>query len=127
MLKVNDLKESIAFYSALFGVPPTKQKKDYAKWLIDDPKVNFSIAEKPKETIGIEHLGIQAESEAELNELYRNVSNARGSVREEGDTICCYSKSKKSWIKDPSGIEWEMFYTSGEVNQYYSDVDSERT
>jgi catechol 2,3-dioxygenase-like lactoylglutathione lyase family enzyme len=118
MLKVNDLNESIKFYSALFGTEPTTQKDDYAKWLIEDPKVNFSIAERPGEK-GIEHLGIQAESETELEEVRHNIGRAsKGVTRDEGDTICCYAKSNKSWISDPQGVEWEAFYTYGESKSY---------
>jgi len=117
MLKVNDLNESIEFYSALFGVAPTLQKNDYAKWMLDDPRVNFSIAERPGAK-GIEHLGIQAENEEELEEIRANIGRAQGDTREEGKTTCCYANSDKTWIADPQGVEWEAFHTFGESEEY---------
>ncbi|WP_420386406.1 ArsI/CadI family heavy metal resistance metalloenzyme [Roseivirga sp.] len=113
-LNVNDLGQSVNFYTALFNEVPTVQKNDYAKWMLEDPRVNFSISLSQKKTAGIEHLGIQAENEQELNQLYLNMDKAEGQVREEGDTVCCYAKSHKSWIHDPQGVEWEMFHTYGE-------------
>lgn len=118
MLKVSDLEESIEFYNHLFGTEPTTRKEYYAKWMLDDPRVNFSIAERPGAK-GIEHLGIQAENEAELEEIRENIGRAaKGTVRDEGDTVCCYAKSDKSWIADPQGVEWEAFYTYGESENY---------
>lgn len=117
MLKVNDLNESIKFYSTLFGIAPTKQKEDYAKWMLDDPRVNFSIAKRegPK---GIEHLGIEAESERELEELRTNIGRTHREARNEGETTCCYANSDKSWVTDPQGVEWETFRTFGESESY---------
>ncbi len=120
MLKVNDLNESIEFYSTLFGVAPTKQKEDYAKWMLDDPRVNFSIAER-EGAKGIEHLGIEAESEEELLELRSNIDRTHGLSRNEGETTCCYANSDKSWISDPQGVEWEAFHTFGESENYSSE------
>ena len=118
MLKVNDLNESVEFYKTLFGTSPTVQKEDYAKWMLDDPRVNFSIAEREGEK-GIEHLGIQAENEEELQELRTNIGNAHGlSTTEEGKTTCCYANSDKTWITDPQGVSWEAFYTFGESDVY---------
>ncbi|WP_138430837.1 ArsI/CadI family heavy metal resistance metalloenzyme [Fodinibius saliphilus] len=117
MLKVNDLEESVEFYSTLFGVAPTKQKDDYAKWMLDDPRVNFSIAQREGDK-GIEHLGIQAENEKELGELRTKIDRTHGLARNEGDTTCCYANSDKSWITDPQGVEWEAFYTFGESEDY---------
>lgn len=118
MLQVKDLEESVNFYRSLFGADPTSRKEDYAKWMLDDPRVNFSIAER-NETAGIEHLGIQAESEVELEEIRRNIARADTSrVRDEGDTVCCYAQSDKSWIADPQGVEWEAFYTYGGSEAY---------
>jgi len=118
MLSVKDLEESINFYSAVFGHQPTVEKEDYAKWLLDDPLINFSIAPKKEGNIGLEHLGIQASSEQELQKIYEHFAQAKGEVREEGHTICCYAQSEKSWLKDPQGIEWEAFYTYGESEIY---------
>jgi len=117
MLKVNSLDESIEFYSTLFGTAPTKRKEDYAKWMLDDPRVNFSIAERDGEK-GIEHLGIEAETEDELVELRSNIDRTHGLARNEGDTTCCYANSDKSWISDPQGVEWEAFHTYAESDEY---------
>lgn len=117
MLKVNDLNKSIEFYSSLFGEKPTKQKDDYAKWMLDDPRVNFSIAEREGDK-GIEHLGIEAETEEELLELRSNIDRTHGLIRNEGETTCCYANSDKSWVTDPQGVEWEAFHTHGESETY---------
>ncbi|MEZ4777211.1 MAG: ArsI/CadI family heavy metal resistance metalloenzyme [Bacteroidia bacterium] len=117
-LKVADLEKSISFYSALFHSAPTVQKPDYAKWMLEDPRINFAITLAPAST-GIEHLGIQAESVDELKELYQRVDKAEGELREEGETVCCYAQSTKGWVKDPEGVEWEMFYTYGESETFY--------
>lgn len=112
-LAVNSIEESIGFYNEMFNAKPTVEKSDYAKWISDNPSVNFSIS-LAKENTGIKHLGIEAENEKELQEIYGNIERADGTVREEGDTVCCYAQSNKSWIKDPQGIEWEAFHTYGE-------------
>lgn len=116
-LNVKDLQQSIEFYTALFGAAPTVVKPDYAKWMLEDPRINFAISPAMGST-GIEHLGIQAESEAELQEVYGRLSQAKGTIREEGKTTCCYANSEKSWIADPQGVEWEAFYTFGESTIY---------
>lgn len=112
-LKVESIDKSVGFYSALFSTEPTVQKPDYAKWMLEDPRVNFSISLTTNE-LGIEHLGIQAETNEELSDLYKAIDKAEGTVRPEGDTVCCYAQSHKSWIKDPQGVEWEIFHTYGE-------------
>jgi catechol 2,3-dioxygenase-like lactoylglutathione lyase family enzyme len=114
---VENLEQSIRFYSTLFAAEPTVLKPDYAKWLLDDPRVNFAISACGREA-GIEHLGIQVEDEAELAEIYGRLKEAEGPVMEEGNTTCCYAKSEKSWITDPTGIEWETFLTHGENTTY---------
>lgn len=116
-IKVKDLQENIAFYSALFATKPSIQKADYVKWMLKDPKVNFAISQNKEET-GIEHLGIQTESREELQKVYGNLEKAKGAIYEEGEYSCCYAKSEKSWIKDPQGVEWEAFYTFGETTIY---------
>lgn len=116
-IKVKNLRENIAFYSALFAAEPSVQKEDYAKWMLKNPKVNFAISQN-EEKIGIEHLGIQAESNEELQEVYGNLEKAKGEIFEEGLCSCCYAKSEKSWIKDPQGINWEAFFTFGESTVY---------
>ena len=115
---VDDLANSIRFYSTLFGARPTVVKDDYAKWMLDDPRVNFAISEGNHAEKGIEHLGIQVESTAELAEVYGRLKTADGPVLEEGQTTCCYAKSEKSWITDPDGVVWEAFLTKGEATVY---------
>ncbi|WP_299819556.1 ArsI/CadI family heavy metal resistance metalloenzyme [uncultured Pontibacter sp.] len=116
-VRVKELDESVAFYTALFGTTPTVHKEDYAKWMLEDPRINFAISLHP-ENAGIEHLGIQAESEEELAEVYSRLKEAKGKIREEGKCTCCYAKSEKSWITDPQGVDWEAFYTFGEATIY---------
>ena len=115
---VSDLDQSIRFYSTLFAAEPTLVKPDYAKWMLDDPRVNFAISSGRHEATGIEHLGIQADSTDELGEVYGRLKQADRPVLEEGRTTCCYAKSEKSWISDPDGIVWETFYTDGEATTY---------
>jgi catechol 2,3-dioxygenase-like lactoylglutathione lyase family enzyme len=114
---VDDLTQSIGFYSALFATQPTVTKTDYAKWMLDDPRVNFAISTRGR-TPGLDHLGIQVESPAELEDVYARLRAAGGAVVEQGETACCYAKSEKSWIDDPAGIAWETFYTTGESISY---------
>jgi catechol 2,3-dioxygenase-like lactoylglutathione lyase family enzyme len=115
---VEDLGRSISFYSTLFGAEPAMVKPDYAKWMLDDPRVNFAISAGRHAAKGIEHLGIQAESAAELTEVYGRLKAADRPVLEEGATTCCYARSEKSWIADPDGIVWEAFLTNGEATVY---------
>ena len=112
---VADLDRSITFYSTLFGAKPAVVKPDYAKWMIEDPRVNFAISSGRHEAHGIEHLGIQVETRDELGEVYGRLRAAERPVLEEGETICCYAKSEKRWIADPDGVAWEAFLTSGEA------------
>jgi len=115
---VKDLDASIRFYSTLFGSEPTVTKHDYAKWMLDDPRVNFAISADHHAAKGIEHLGIQVESGEELTEVYGRLKAADRPVLEEGATTCCYAKSEKSWIADPDGVVWETFLTNGEATVY---------
>ena len=114
---VEDLERSISFYSALFATQPVVTKPDYAKWILDDPRVNFAISTRGKQS-GLDHLGIQVESQDELQEVYARLRKAGGNIIEQGQTACCYAKSEKSWIDDPAGISWETFFTTGENTQY---------
>jgi predicted lactoylglutathione lyase len=114
---VDDLHKSISFYSALFAAQPSVTKPDYAKWMLDDPRVNFAISTRGRAP-GLDHLGIQAEDKGELQEIYTRLNQAGGEITEQGQTSCCYAKSEKSWIDDPSGISWETFFTSGESTDY---------
>lgn len=115
---VKDLDQSIGFYSTLFGAEPTVIKHDYAKWMLDDPRVNFAISAGHHAVKGIEHLGIQVDTTEELQQVYGNLEKAGRPVLEEGATTCCYAKSEKSWISDPDGVVWEAFHTSGEATHY---------
>lgn len=115
---VNDLAQSVRFYSTLFGGEPAVLKDDYAKWMLDDPRVNFAISSGQHARKGIEHLGIQVESAGELEEVYGRLKAADRPVLEEGATTCCYAQSEKSWIADPDGVVWEAFLTNGEATVY---------
>jgi catechol 2,3-dioxygenase-like lactoylglutathione lyase family enzyme len=117
-LSVGDLDESIRFYSVLFAASPTVVKPDYAKWMLEDPRVNFAISTHSGSAPGIDHLGIQVEDGAELQEVYGRLAQAEAPVLEEGKTTCCYAQSEKSWIADPQGVSWEAFLTSGESTVY---------
>ncbi len=120
---VSDLDRSIAFYSGLFGAKPTVTKSDYAKWMLEDPRINFAISQKCGAEKGIEHLGLQVEDEDELAEVYGRLNTAGGPVLEEGATTCCYAKSEKSWISDPDNVVWEAFLTNGESTVYGAGPD----
>ena len=121
---VENLAEAIGFYSVLFAATPSVAKPDYAKWMLDDPRVNFAISTRGREP-GLDHLGIQVENKTELHEVYARLRKAGGAVIEQGETACCYAKSEKSWIDDPAGIAWETFHTTGE-NIDYGDGSGER-
>ena len=114
---VEDLERSIGFYSALFATEPSVVKVDYAKWMLDDPRVNFAISTRGKAP-GLDHLGIQVESKDELGDVYARLRRAGGTIVEQGQTTCCYAESEKSWIDDPAGISWETFFTTGESTHY---------
>ena len=114
---VESLAQSIDFYSALFDAPPTVLKADYAKWMLEDPRINFAISTRGKQP-GLDHLGIQVESKDELHEVYGRLHQAGGTVIEQGEVTCCYAKGEKAWIGDPSGIAWETFLTAGESTVY---------
>jgi catechol 2,3-dioxygenase-like lactoylglutathione lyase family enzyme len=117
---VEDLQTSIRFYSQLFAAQPSLQKPDYAKWVLEDPRVNFAISQRGARP-GVEHLGIQVEDRAELAEVYERLQRAEGPVIEERQKTCCYAQSEKSWIDDPQGVKWETFLTSGESTVYGTD------
>ncbi|HJR77135.1 MAG TPA: ArsI/CadI family heavy metal resistance metalloenzyme [Nitrospiraceae bacterium] len=113
---VDNLDEAVRFYSTLFGTKPIKTKPDYAKWLLDDPRVNFVISTRAQK--GIDHLGIQVEEEAELVELRGRLKDGKIDLVDEGETVCCYARSEKSWIEDPAGIPWEAYRTMEEVHLF---------
>jgi catechol 2,3-dioxygenase-like lactoylglutathione lyase family enzyme len=114
---VNDLDRSIQFYSTLFAAEPTVRKPDYAKWMLEDPRVNFAISLRGGSG-GVRHLGIQVENAEELQDVYARLKQADGPTFEEGKTTCCYAKSEKTWISDPQGVSWETFLTTGESTTY---------
>lgn len=120
-VSVADLGASVRFYSKLFDSEPTVRKVDYAKWMLDDPRVNFAISQRDGKP-GVQHLGIQVENPAELAEVCERLQRAERPVIEEGETTCCYAKSEKSWIDDPQGVQWETFLTTGESTVYGTDA-----
>jgi catechol 2,3-dioxygenase-like lactoylglutathione lyase family enzyme len=117
---VEDLAKSIGFYSVLFGAEPSVLKDDYAKWMLDDPRVNFAISDRARVT-GVDHLGIQVDSAEELNELAGRLKAAGEVTRDQEATTCCYAQSDKAWVNDPNGLRWETFFTFGEATSYGED------
>lgn len=121
-VSVPDLDQSIRFYETLFGAPPSVVKADYAKWMLDDPRVNFAISQRAR-AVGLDHVGIQVGSSAELGELATRLKGAGATTFDQEATTCCYAKSDKSWVNDPAGLRWETFYTFGEATQYGEDEE----
>ncbi|MGE0736168.1 MAG: ArsI/CadI family heavy metal resistance metalloenzyme [Alphaproteobacteria bacterium] len=117
-MAVENLDQSIRFYSSLFAAEPAVVKPDYAKWMLDDPRVNFAISTRAGVVSGVDHLGIQVEDKGELADVYTRLRQAGGAILEQGETTCCYAKSEKNWIADPQGISWETFLTTGESTVY---------
>ncbi len=113
-LAVEDLEKNIVFYSAMFGCQPTIQHDDYAKWMLDDPRVNFAISNRSNQT-GLDHLGIQAENDEELEQIKQCLDATQGTIQTQADAACCYSRSDKHWITDPQGIAWESFHSLNEI------------
>jgi len=124
-VSVEDIDRSIEFYSTLFAATPTVRKPDYAKWMLDDPRVNFAISQRGT-AAGVDHLGIQVEDAAELAEVADRLAQAKAPVLEETATTCCYAKSDKQWIADPQGVAWETFLTHGEATVYGNAGATER-
>jgi hypothetical protein len=120
-ISVDDLTQSIQF-SILFAAEPAVTKSDYAKWMLDDPRMNFAISTSSGES-GLDHLGIQVETPDELQEVYGRLRQADRPMLEEGATTCCYAQSEKSWITDPQGVSWETFLTTGESTVYGDSAD----
>ena len=123
-VNVEDLAESIGFYSTLFAAEPTVLKDDYAKWMLDDPRVNFAISDR-KDKTGINHLGIQVDDDEELAELSERLAAAGREVVEQKDAECCYTKGNKAWVTDPHGVAWESFATSGSIDIFGADTLNE--
>jgi len=120
-VSVPDLARSIDFYATLFGAPPSVVKPDYAKWSLDDPRVNFAISQRGA-AVGIDHVGMQVETAAELDELAGRLKAAGARTFDETATTCCYARSDKSWVRDPAGVRWETFFTFGEATTYGEDA-----
>lgn len=122
---VKNIDDSVRFYSALFGAVPVKVKPDYAKWMLDDPRINFAISTRAGKT-GVDHLGLQVDDATELNALRDQMSAANISTHSDGETTCCYSKSEKSWVEDPNGVAWEAYHTMEDAQIFSgSDVTTE--
>jgi catechol 2,3-dioxygenase-like lactoylglutathione lyase family enzyme len=117
---VPDLAQSIQFYQTLFGAPPSVVKDDYAKWMLEDPKVNFAISQRVG-PVGVDHIGVQVESAAELGELAGRLKAAGASTFDQQATTCCYARSDKTWVNDPSGVRWETFFTFDDAVTYGED------
>ena len=113
-LHVQDLQASIAFYSRLFSAQPARLESDYAKWMLDDPRVNFAISTRGGKP-GLDHMGFQVDSQEELTEMKEAACRADMAVLDEGETTCCYARSDKHWITDPLGVAWEQFHTLGDI------------
>lgn len=116
-VRVADLAASIAFYSRLFGAQPSRQEADYAKWMLEDPRINFAISTRG-EGVGVDHLGFQTDDTSELAELRQRAEAADMAVLDQGETSCCYARSEKHWVTDPQGIAWEHFHSLGNIPVY---------
>jgi hypothetical protein len=114
---VKELQDSIRFYSAIFGTNPTVVKADYAKWMLEDPRINFAISQR-SQTLGVNHLGLQADKEDELEGIHANLQQADGTIVAEKGIHCCYAQSDKYWVIDPQGIAWESFRSLGSIPLY---------
>lgn len=125
-LSVEDLAHSVRFYSALFGAPPTVEKSDYAKWMLEDPRVNFAISARGHAP-GVNHVGFQVETEAELAELRQRVDAADIAALDQNGAACCYARSDKYWIQDPQGLAWETFHTLSDIPVFGRDTRGEAT
>ena len=121
---VKDIAEGVKFYSALFGSEPSKQMPDYAKWMLDDPRVNFAISTRSGKQ-GVDHLGFQVEDESELSEMRDRIRQADIDMFDEGETVCCYAESDKSWVQDPAGIVWEAYQTMADAQLFSAKAASE--
>ena len=113
-LHVDDLAKSVGFYSRLFATEPARLEGDYAKWMLEDPPVNFAISTRGTQP-GIDHLGIQTDDPAELAAMKARAEAADMALLDEGETTCCYARSEKHWVTDPQGIAWEHFHTLANI------------
>jgi len=120
-VSVPNLAESIQFYQTLFGAAPAVVKDDYAKWMLEDPRVNFAISQRGAAQ-GVDHIGVQVESAAELSELAGRLRAAGAKTFDQQGATCCYAKSDKSWVSDPAGVRWETFFTFDDAVTYGEDA-----
>lgn len=120
-ISVEDLEKSEQFYTALFGVKPTKVKEDYMQWLVDDPAINFAIS-TGNETKGLNHFGLQVDSDDAVQELESRLTNANISGEKQEEAVCCYAKSNKYWVEDPDGLIWENYHTMEQVEMFGGDT-----
>jgi len=121
-VNVEDLAASVEFYATLFGASPSVEKPDYAKWLLDDPRVNFAISTRCGRKAGLDHFGIQADSRAELEEISERLTAADKALFKQTNAGCCYAVSDKAWVADPQGLAWETFHTTGDLTEYGNDT-----
>ena len=119
-ISVEDLEKSIKFYTALFGMEPTKLKEDYAQWLVDDPAVNMAIS-SGRDKKGLNHLGLQVDSDEAVQELEERLQAAGVSGEKQNEAVCCYAKSNKYWVQDPESIIWENYHTMDQVEVFGGD------
>ena len=125
-VSIEDLEANVRFYSAVFGIPPTVLKSDYAKWMLNDPRINFAISKRGVKA-GVYHLGIQVESEDELTELREQVAGAEIATLDQPNADCCYARSDKYWVTDPQGVAWETFHTLESIPVFGETARAERT
>lgn len=121
---VRDLENSVRFYSDLFAAPPTVLRPDYAKWMLDDPRVNFAISARGVPA-GLDHLGVQTDSADELAAVHDRLARGGHALLDKGAATCCYARSDKAWVVDPQGLAWETFFTHGEHASYSEDAGAE--
>ncbi len=120
-VSVPSIEQAVAFYSTLFDAAPSILKDDYAKWMLDDPRVNLAISSRAR-ALGVDHVGVQVDSADELGALAARLKAAGAETQDQEATTCCYAKSDKSWVTDPAGVRWETFFTHGEATAYGEDV-----
>jgi catechol 2,3-dioxygenase-like lactoylglutathione lyase family enzyme len=122
---VNDLAASVAFYSKMFAAEPARLEADYAKWMLEDPRINFAISTRGGGKLGVDHLGLQTDTEDELAELKARAEAADLTLLDEGDVSCCYARSEKHWVADPQGIAWEQFHTLANIPVFSEKANAE--
>jgi catechol 2,3-dioxygenase-like lactoylglutathione lyase family enzyme len=125
-VSVADLSQSIEFYNTLFGQEPSVREDDYAKWMLDDPRVNFAISESARAS-GVDHVGLQADTMQELNEIQQRLRAAGEQTFDQPEAECCYARSSKTWVRDPDAVQWETFVTHGQITHYGNDIVPEST